>query len=226
MERLEPDVELVYPDGTGSHFGLWFEHRIVVFDVETTGLSPENDRIVEVGLARFENGEVTRTWGSLVNPGMPIPAVSTNVHGIRDEDVASAPSLTLVAPQIASMSAGAWPCAYNASFDKSFLLASIQRSGLDMEACAPIFVPGVPWLDPLVWLRDKRGIKGGNRLENICREFGIDTGQSHRAESDAVAAGNVLLEAASVPRSTMCAIMRKQEWMRRQQQEVIDGWSR
>jgi DNA polymerase-3 subunit epsilon len=58
-----------------------------VFDTETTGPNPDTDRIVEIGFQRFTSEGIVKEWRSLINPGVPIPAESTAVHGISDEDV-------------------------------------------------------------------------------------------------------------------------------------------
>src|SRR3954468_1324263 len=69
----------------------WADTRIAVIDFETTGLSSENDRILEVGVAFFAGGQLTLLKNWLVNPGMPIPEQSRAVHGIGDADVADKP---------------------------------------------------------------------------------------------------------------------------------------
>ncbi len=63
----------------------------VAFDFETTGLSSENDRIIEAAAILFENGEVKDTFVSLVNPRRPIPHMITRITGISDEMVIDAP---------------------------------------------------------------------------------------------------------------------------------------
>lgn len=65
----------------------------VVFDLETTGLSPETDEIIEISGIKVRNGQVDSDFSTLVNPGRPIPYSATNINGITDEMVRNAPML-------------------------------------------------------------------------------------------------------------------------------------
>jgi DNA polymerase-3 subunit epsilon len=92
-----------------------------VIDVETTGLDPKSDRVVEVACVRVERGRVVDRLASLVDPGRPIPARASAVHGIFDEHVAGAPTLNRLTPLIRHMAADAVVVAHNARFDLGFL---------------------------------------------------------------------------------------------------------
>ncbi|MCP1313378.1 MULTISPECIES: exonuclease domain-containing protein [unclassified Halomonas] len=94
--------------------------EIVAFDTETTGLDLRgNDRIVSLGACRIVNArlQVDDTFEALVNPHRPIPAASTAIHGLRDEDVENAPSLPAVFAQFQAFIGEAILLAHNASFD-------------------------------------------------------------------------------------------------------------
>jgi len=217
-----------HPNVSGDPFGPWHEHAIVMFDVETTGLDRDKDRVVEVGFPRFEHGNLVARWGTLINPGMPIPKASSSIHGIKDADVAGCPSFTAAMGQMLKLTRRAWPAAYNASFDKSFLLASVARSSLELSgAASPIFNADVPWLDPLVWERKKRGVRG-NKLVQACERYGIDTGNSHRAEDDAVAAGLVMMKAMKemMPASTMAGVLSRQHDLAEAHEAEFASWRR
>lgn len=100
--------------------------KLVAFDTETTGTNPEKDRIIEITLA--EPDRAARTWR--VNPGVPIPAGATEIHGIRDADVADAPTFATVAPILEPMLDGATLVGYNSrSFDTLILDAELRRAG-------------------------------------------------------------------------------------------------
>jgi DNA polymerase III epsilon subunit-like protein len=71
----------------------WKDGIITAIDVETTGLNPETDKIVEIGTAVMKQGRITLRHGKIVNPGIPIPEEATKIHGIKDEDVKDAPLL-------------------------------------------------------------------------------------------------------------------------------------
>jgi DNA polymerase III epsilon subunit-like protein len=92
-----------------------------VVDVETTGLSPARDRIVEIAVVRVWAGAILHRWSSLVNPGVPISPFAVACHGITDADVAGAPPLHALLPVIRRLVAGTTIAAHNATFDRGFL---------------------------------------------------------------------------------------------------------
>lgn len=167
-----------------KHFNRsWRDVPLCVVDFETCGLMPGVDGVVEVGMARFESGACVESYGSFVNPGKPIPAEATAIHGIRDEDVADYPGLDTVMsdPIFLRMLNGAQPAAYNSMFDRSF--------------CPPKFSSmDWPWLDliPIVRHVDRyeRG-KGQHKLTAACARHRVELGSAHRAEDDARAAGQL-----------------------------------
>ena len=124
--------------------------QLRVFDLETTGLNTEEDRIVQFGTATFRNGALLRIDDVLINPCTPIPMEASNVHGIYDSDVEDAPTFGLVGDTVAqtvSQSEEQVLCGYNAlRFDVPLLNAEFERHCYD----ARIDPDGV--LDPLVWL--------------------------------------------------------------------------
>jgi DNA polymerase-3 subunit epsilon len=193
------------------------EVPMVWLDTETTGTDPRLDAVVQLGVARFEPGvrePVVRTW--VVDPGRPIPAEATAIHGITDTMVADAPPLAsvLVSEEFQRMLAGALPGAYNAGFDRSFL------HGVGYQDW--------PWLDSLTLVRlaDRyvRG-KGRHKLEAACQRHGVDLGAAHDAGADARAAGLLFCamlthpELKHVPRTVgdlllWLEIARAEEWHR------------
>ncbi len=95
----------------------------VVFDSETTGLDPAKDAVVQLGAVRIVNGRIvaSETFETLVNPGRPIPAQSTKVHGIDDNMVADAPNFAQARDAFQTYVADAVIVAHNAPFDMAFL---------------------------------------------------------------------------------------------------------
>ena len=75
----------------------WFERPLAVVDVETTGLDPESDRVIEVAILTMAAGEVTQRYCSLVNPGREISEEVSNLTGIKQEELADAPSFETIA---------------------------------------------------------------------------------------------------------------------------------
>lgn len=110
-------------------------HRpICFFDLETTGVDVAKDRIVEIAILKvFPNGnKESKTW--LVNPGMPIPAESSEIHGITDERVAQEPLFSELAPMIHNMIKDADLAGFNSDrFDIPLLVEELLRAGVDFD---------------------------------------------------------------------------------------------
>lgn len=171
----------------------WAELPIALVDVETTGRDPAADRVVEVGIAVARGGVITsRGW--LVDPGLPIPADATAVHGITDEDVRYSPAFADIAGELREAVAGCVPAAYNAAFDRAFLEAECARAGVKAPFGA------VEWLDPLVWARELQKEHRSRALGEVCARLGIDHQAAHRARGDAEAALRVLFALGADPR--------------------------
>ncbi len=107
------------------------DKTFTIVDVETTGASPLSGRIIEIGLIRVSNGEVTHTYKSLLNPAEPIPAFITDMTGIQDQDVLSAPTFENIADELLELFEGAVFVAHNAQFDYSFLQSEFKRVGYE-----------------------------------------------------------------------------------------------
>jgi DNA polymerase-3 subunit epsilon len=105
--------------------------KILYFDLETTGLDPSRDRIIEIGVVLEDESAGTReTYEALVNPGMPIPAESSAIHGINDEDVKDkAPIQTHLPKMVELFNACDAIGGYNVTFDLKVLMAEGRRTG-------------------------------------------------------------------------------------------------
>lgn len=170
----------------------WTEHPIVMVDVETTGTDPSTERVIELAIVRAVRGEILQRDAWLINPGKPIPSDSTKVHGIRDEDVAGKPAFAEVCDELLGALQGAVPAAYNASFDRGFLLAELRRAGASKRADVPAVRDGVAWIDPLVWARHLFATAKGRKLTDMAQLLGIEMEQAHRATADAETALRVM----------------------------------
>lgn len=162
--------------------------RFAAFDLETTSTDTSRARIIEIGVAVFEAGEVVHRWQQLVNPGQPLDPAITDITGIRDEDLQGQPPLEDVLDQLLDMLAPQPLLAYNHAYDLGVLRAELKRHG--REATFP------PCLDPLpfCWRYLRQAGKTPNaRLGTVCGFFGIPLEEAHRADHDAEAAGRVLL---------------------------------
>jgi len=105
------------------------EVEFVVLDFETTGGSPGDDRITEVGAVKVRGGEVVGTFQTLIRPGIPIPPLITALTGISDGMVAGAEPIETVLPCLLEFLGDAVFVGHNASFDWRFLQANLERHG-------------------------------------------------------------------------------------------------
>ncbi len=108
-------------DITAADDGSMLPNRYAVVDVETTGFSPVNDRIVEVACVLVDGDAVVDRWSTLVKPEIDIPARATEVHGITNEMVADAPSFESVLGRLRDLCGSRIVVAHYARFDLSFL---------------------------------------------------------------------------------------------------------
>lgn len=194
-DRIARAVETV--EGLCTEFeaaSAWTSIPLAIIDFETTGTNPELDRIVEIGIVGFDQGEVTFREGLLVHPGVPIPEESRAVHGITDEELEGAPRFAEVLPRLTALLEGRLPVAYNAAFDRAFLHAEVERNAqaLPEGKRPPAIDVAVSWIDPLVWAREVLKDLKSRKLGDVCAHFGVALERAHRAAGDAEAAGHVL----------------------------------
>ncbi len=117
---------------------------IVALDIETTGLDPEKDAIIEIGAVRFSPRRVEDEWSSLINPGRPIPPFITQLTGINDQMVREAPSLRAVLAQLKEFIGDAPVLGHNVRFDLSFLRRNkilLLNEVLDTYDLAGVLLP-------------------------------------------------------------------------------------
>lgn len=113
---------------------LKLERPLVFFDLETTGVKVGSDRIVQVAAVKRHPDGKRSEWKTFVNPGIPIPKASTEIHGITNDIVAKAPSFDEVGPKLARAIDGCDLAGFNVKkFDWPFLLAEFDRVGLQVE---------------------------------------------------------------------------------------------
>lgn len=162
---------------------------IVVYDLETTGLSPVSDKIIEIGAAKMEDGVVTETFTTFVNPEMHIPESASEVNNIYDADVEHAPKIQDVMPDFYKFTRGAKMVAHNGDdFDVKFLRAAGAQTGYDFNN---------EMLDSLKIARNKLKKLKSHKLENLCKYYGIVNENAHRATDDAVATAKVFKKLAA-----------------------------
>ena len=148
---------------------------LVFLDIETTGGSHTRDRITEVALIKIEGGEITATWETLINPGIPIPRQITGLTGITDEMVKHAPKFEDIAGDLYSHLEGMVITAHNSRFDYGFLKSEYKRMGGTLRQRTLCTVKLSRQLYPHVQ---------GHSLDAIMNRFGLSTDARHRGMGD------------------------------------------
>ncbi|MBR2350109.1 MAG: 3'-5' exoribonuclease [Clostridia bacterium] len=157
--------------------------RLVVFDLETTGLSATNCKIIEIGAVSLEDGVLKETFSTLIDPKEHIPDDASQTNHIYDEDVAGCPEFKDVVADFHKFCHGATLVAHNASFDIGFLTYHAKQELYNFDN------PVIDTLDlaKKVLKRDRR-----NTLSDLCKEFDIELLNAHRALFDTIATAKVL----------------------------------
>ncbi len=204
----------------------WLDYRIAFLDVETTGKDPAKDRVVEIGIVIGQHGEVVERHGWLINPGIAVSAEASAVHGIKDDDLADKPSFKDIAMEVLSRLEGCLPAAYNATFDKSFILGELDRAGIRPDKPPPAARRDIEWLDPLTFARELYKDEESRALGEMAARLGIQLVKAHRATDDAEAALKVLFAIAKDPRvpKGYGAIVQEQRRLSRIQDEARRMW--
>lgn len=154
-----------------------------VVDVETTGLSPRFDRVVEVAVMRVSaTGEAVDAWTTLVDPGRDMSAARFN--GLSAADVRGAPTFDQIMPDVLGRIAGARVAAHNARFDLNFLQVEVGRAGMTWAGAGAFCTMSVPY---------QLGMVTSRRLEDCCVELHIPLPTERSAAGNARASAAILL---------------------------------
>ncbi len=202
------------------------ELTLASIDTETTGTDSKEDRIVEIACVKMRGGVVIDQRDWLINPERPIPKEASDVHGILDADVADKPTFAEQKDAIMEALRGAVPVAYNAEFDRAFILEEFARAGGAGNSPAPAARPKVQWIDPLVWARELYRDEKSKALGAMAELLGVQLENAHRATDDAVAAGRVLakfFDDSRVPKA-YGAFMQEQRRLGLTQREERQYW--
>lgn len=160
----------------GHHRPLGGE--FIIFDIETTGLSPLKERITEIGAVRMVNGEIMDTFSTFVDPEMPIPEKITDLTGIDDSMVQGAPKEDEAVRSFLEF-CGERPMvvAHNASFDTSFIKAACQRNSIDYD---------LSHIDTLAVSRGLYPQLTKHKLDVVAKHLKLGSFNHHRACDDAM----------------------------------------
>ena len=148
----------------------------VVFDIETTGFSPVNDRIIEIGAVKVRDGETVGRFSAFVNPEMPVPFRIEQLTGINDGMVKDAPTIDVVLPEFLAFCGDAVLAAHNAGFDMSFIKENAGRQGIIRE---------FTYLDTMGIARLLLPNQAKHTLDAVAKTLNILLENHHRAVDDA-----------------------------------------
>ncbi len=180
--------------------------KFIAIDLETTGLSSFDNKIIEVGMVMFEDGIPTERYNQLINPGIKIPLHASEINGIYNETVKDMPMENKVCPKIIEFLGDAMDgdtilCAHNAEFDISFLHVLFNNN--NPEGCH------INYVDTLHYSRDMFNLTN-YKLKTIASAFGIKNEGPHRAEFDAETCGKIMTEILTIKKmdiSKKCDIL-------------------
>ncbi|HEY3175516.1 MAG TPA: exonuclease domain-containing protein [Candidatus Polarisedimenticolia bacterium] len=163
----------------------------MAFDTETTGLSPVDDRVVELAAVSFRrDGSEVAVFEHLVDPGIPIPPEMTRIHGITKEMVTGRPAIEQILPEFLEFAGDGVLVAHNAPYDVSMLLVPLAR----MRVRSSLAPPGNLVLDTCALARSAFPGAASYRLGTVARALGVEHAQAHRALSDVRACKEVFLK--------------------------------
>ena len=152
--------------------------EFIAFDLETTGLDAASDEIIEIGIARFQDGKLVDQFQSLVNPSKPIPREITQLTGIDQEDVEDQPRIDELLTDVAKIIGDLPVVAHNVQFDVGFLgkhHSLDANPAIDTVELASIMLPAAPRYS----------------LGSLAALMGIKLERAHRAFDDALATGHL-----------------------------------
>ena len=150
----------------------------IIFDLETTGLSSDRDRITEIGAVKIRDGIIVDKFSQLVNPEMEISEQITELTGITNEMVEDKPTIDKVLPKFQKFCGDGIMVAHNAKFDMGFIYSNARRLKL--------YFPNKT-MDTLEMSRNIFKNENNHKLNIICQRLGVELNNHHRAVADATA---------------------------------------
>ncbi|MCI9526265.1 MAG: PolC-type DNA polymerase III [Lachnospiraceae bacterium] len=191
---LEDDFKVIYgveaylvddlKDIVENSRGQNLTDTYVVFDLETTGFSPLNNKIIEIGAVRVVNGKISERFSTFVNPEVPIPFQVEELTHIRDDMVLDAPKIEEILPEFLKFCEGAVMVAHNAQFDMSFISKNCERQGLPCEYTVVDTVGLARVLMPQL---------SKFKLNTVAKALKISLENHHRAVDDAACTAEIFV---------------------------------
>ena len=178
---LVDDLQEIVTGDKGQDFASDF----VVFDIETTGFSPVNNRIIEIGAVKVSGGEIVDRFSTFVNPKTPIPFEIEKLTGINDSMVMDSPEIEEILPQFLEFCGDAVLVAHNANFDMSFIKENALRQGIRRE---------FTYVDTVGIARILLPNQAKHTLDAVAKTLGISLENHHRAVDDAEATAEIFVK--------------------------------
>ena len=175
----KPDMSYLFTEE--DHAEIMAMKDFCVLDVETTGLDYRHDRIVQIGIIKLKDLVPVDRLNTLVNPEIPIPARASEIHGITDADVVSAPKYSDIADRVFSLLNNTTVVGHNVTFDLNFiqyllLCRSDRKADLTMD-----------YIDTWQYARQVHHGLSDYKLQTLLKYYDIDPGAAHTAYDDAFA---------------------------------------
>ena len=178
---LVDDLKDIITDAKGQSL----DDTYVVFDLETTGLSPDKNKIIEIGAVKVEGGEITDRFSTFVNPEVPIPFRIEELTSIKDDMVIDAPKIEEILPEFMQFCEGAIMVAHNADFDMSFIRKNCKDQGIERDftivdtiALARILLPNLNRF----------------KLDTVAKALNVSLENHHRAVDDAACTAEIFIK--------------------------------
>lgn len=178
---LVDDLKEIVTGDTGQDFSADF----VVFDIETTGFSPVNNRIIEIGAVRVSGGEIADRYSTFINPDVPIPFEIEKLTGIHDDMVMGAPMIETILPEFLDFCKDAVLVAHNANFDMGFIMENSRRQGIEKK---------FTYVDTVGIARVLLPNQAKHTLDAVAKTLGISLENHHRAVDDAQATAEIFVK--------------------------------
>lgn len=158
--------------------------EFVVFDLETTGFSSKNDKIIEIGAVKIKDGEIIDRFSEFVNPERMIPAKIIELTGITDDMVNDSETIDIILPRFMEFVGNSTMVAHNAPFDISFIKKNLKDLGKGFNNQVMDTVPLARFLYP-----ELKRVK----LNTVAKYLGVSLENHHRAVDDAKATADILV---------------------------------
>ena len=178
---LVDDLKDIITDSKGQSL----DETFVVFDLETTGFSPDKNKIIEIGAVKVVGGVITDRFSTFVNPEVPIPFRIEELTSIKDDMVIDAPKIEEILPEFMKFCDGAIMVAHNAEFDMSFIKKNCKDQGIDREftiidtvALARILLPNLNRF----------------KLDTVAKALNVSLENHHRAVDDAACTAEIFVK--------------------------------